>query len=226
MIKQKKKLIAILLCTIFLISSAVSASALSIKNKKSIDSQQKNTQIVTFYRYGPDGSEKQIDLEIDLDKGEYVDLVSKKCDELLKNDNEIQNFFKDIDKKEQNDSGLKFGIFSKVRSWGKGFQFKTKYRLSFSLVLRFLCLCIPKIKLRFERPWLLCHYGNDTNAYTKIIPRFHNFTRNTNLTGNHTLLLHNFIGFTTWVGRFDKIQNDRFPEIVWGRAGLVFAYKY
>jgi len=209
-----KKAVVILLSLIF-ISSAISIATADVALKeKTIVLQEKE---ITLLRYGPDGSVTPITIQFEVKEGqELIEALIEKCQEIFDNDVEFQKFFS-MEEDETN-SSLNFGQKAFVISYGHGFHFKMKFRLSFLLMNRILAVSIPKIVVKFNRPTVFCRYANDSNAKTIIRPnKLVNSTQVIN--GSHSVLLTNFVGFALWSGRFQRSKS--IPRLVIGKAKYV-----
>ena len=225
--KNLKKVIATLFCLIFLISISTSANSVSIQ--RAINEKEENiveedifTDIITLMRFGPDGSETPIEVEIEIKEGQdYYDAVLEKCNEILENDEEITSYFNSVDENNSN-SSFKLGYKAKVLSYGRGFHFKMKWKLTFFLMNRIFSIFLPKIRMRLNRPLIFCNYGNDTGAKTIIGPnKLVNQTQSIN--GSHSILLKNFVGIALWSGHFQRTSS--IPRLILGKANVVVTYQ-
>jgi hypothetical protein len=204
-------------------SSAITINSEKVTVEENTQDESLQTQTITLIRFGPDGSETPIEIDIELDdEKDPTETIIEKCNELLENDIEMQSFF-NSEENDSNDSGLTLNCFSKVTSRGRGFHFKTKLRLRFILIKKLLSLCLPKINVHLFRKWIICNYRNDTKAKTEITPRLSNVTKTVN--GSHLLIMRHFVGFALWPGRFEKSPFDILPRLVVGRARIVLTYK-
>ena len=222
MSKFVKKSIVAIICLTFLISAVGSSTAIIIENKETAEEAPQQTETITLYRYGPDESVKPITVEFEIDEGqEYMDALIEKCQEILDDDVEIRNYFNSDDDNESN-SSLKFGKKAFVTSYGRGFHFKMKWRLSFFLTKRLFTFSLPKIIIKLNRPWVLCNYKNDSKAKTIIRPNMLvNHTQVIN--GSHSILLRNFVGLAMWSGRFQ--MSNIMPRLIIGKAKYVITYQ-
>lgn len=220
------KLLTTCICLTFVISAVFTAAAVNVKNENT-QTEESKIEKITLIRFGPDGSETPIEIELELKEGEdYFEAILEKCKKILENDVELQTYFQKTDDKDDNDDknepGLNITKNSWVVSWGRGLHIKTKYCFRFFFAKRLLSLIFPLIGFKVFRPWVFCKYANDTKAKTIINPRGSNNT--INITGNHSLLLHNFVGLALWSGRFDKSRIDILPRLLIGKAKTI-AYK-
>ncbi|MEA2055907.1 MAG: hypothetical protein U9O49_03645 [Candidatus Thermoplasmatota archaeon] len=212
-----KNSLAIFICATFLFSLiAVSATA-------SIDLElNKKTQEITLYRYGPDGSVKPVDVEVSFKNGQdLADAIAEKCEELAESDIEIQSFLGNNDtSNDTNASILKLGLFSKVTSRGRGFHFKFKTKVNVLIKFKLFSLLLPKLRVWKRTPIVFCKYLNDSRAHTTITS-----TQDSNLTkvveGSHSVFIYNFVGFTSWCGRFSFSPFDVLPRSFSGYAMFI-----
>jgi hypothetical protein len=75
---------------------------------------------------------------------------------------------------------------------------------------------------------IVCRYPKDTRAKTTITKLFAgNNTENKTMIikGNQTVIAQNFIGYTTWLGRFSKSILDLVPRAFAGIARFVVCNK-
>ena len=212
-----KNSLAIFICATFLFS-IIAASAIA-----DIDLElNKKTQKVTLYRYGPDGSVKPVDVEVLFNNGQNLaDAIAEKCEELAESDIEIQSFLGDNNTSNgTNTSILKLGFLSKVKSKGRGFHFKCKTKVNVLIRFKLFSLLLPKIRVWARTPIVFCKYSNDSRAHTTIIS-----TQDSNLTkvveGSHSVFIYNFVGFTSWCGRFSFSPFDVLPRSFSGYAMFV-----
>ena len=217
-----KKSVVVIICLTFLISAVGSSTAVIIKSKETTEEVSEQIETITLYRYGPDGSVTPITVEFKIeDDQEYMDALIEKCQEILDDDAEIISYFNNDDDNESN-SSLKFGKKAFVTSYGRGFHFKMKWRLSFFLTQRLFTFSLPKIIIKLNRPWVLCNYKNDSKAKTIIRPNtLVNHTQVIN--GSHSIMLRNFVGLAMWSGRFQL--SNIMPRLIIGKAKYVVTYQ-
>lgn len=222
--KLEKKFIVILVSLAFLNSGIATSSAITIQKNKVGEQEEITSEIapltktMTLYRHGIDGSVTPIEVTIDLEDGNDInEAIVDKCEELLENDEEIQNFLK-----EWNYSG---GVLCLVKSKGKGFHYQSL--LLEKLLVRFLLfrLDLPRIHTLLSKPWIICRYKNDPTANTTItplIPLLINKKENPRyMEGKHTVVCINFLGFTSWLRRFSFSPFNIFPRSFVGISVLV-----
>jgi len=188
--------------------------------EKNIENEEKIEEI-TLIKHSPDGTIKPIKVKIEIEKNENLDeKIVDKCEELTKKDDEIQNYINNLD--ENNTSKIK-GFLVKVKSSGKGFHFKFKTKLKICVKKKLLSLSLPKIIALGRIPFIYCNYKNDPNAYTQISPLIKNDVNSTKIiNGNHTIFVYNFVGFTSWTGRFSFTPFDMLPR---GFSGIALYAK-
>ena len=200
--KLVKITIVIFICVTFLLSAVGTSSTKSIEKKDFSAQNNILSKTVTLYRHGIDGSITPVEVIVKFEEGQDLgEILTDKCKELFEHDNEIQNYLQNSVK---NNSKLSLNInLGKllVFSHGKGFHFKTK---------------TSKV--------IFCRYSKDKNASTTIIPIIRTILKmNTTkiVEGNHSILVLNFKGFTTWDGRFSNSLFDILPRALCGVSGFV-----
>ena len=210
--KLEKRLIVILVSLVFVISG-LTVSSENIQEKTQISTL---TKTVTIYRYGIDGKVLPFDINLFLENGKDIEeAISEKCDELLQNDQEIQSYLKI--------SNNSFGMLCKVKSRGKGFHYQMV--LLGKLVIRYILfrLGLPRIHTLLSKPVILCKYPKDPKANTTITSLL--FNRTTPMEGNHSVMVFNFIGYTTWCRRFSFTPFNFIPRLFVGYAQFVVCKK-
>ena len=223
--KITKKYTAILMCIIFLLSIASTSSAVTLqqqqeeKNEEPSKESRITSRTVTFYRYGVDGSVNPVEVDIELEEGQDIDdEIAEKCDELLENDVELQNLVLK--------SNISLGAFVRIKSKGRGFHFKTM--LLGKLFFRFILfrLGLPRLFTILNKPLVLCKYKSDPNAKTIFTPILRPNAIPITVNGTHKVAAINFLGFTTWFGRFSFSLFDIIPRAFSGIANLVVCKKF
>jgi len=198
--KMIKKSTAIFLCLIFLISAVTYSSGTSInkiilKADKLIEESEISRETVIIYRCGPDGSIKPISVNLELQEGQDIgDALISKCDQLLEDDKEIKVLL--------DNPNNTYGFIVRIQSIGKGFHYKT--RVLEKMYLRYFLwkLTLPRIATLLARPFLYCRYAKDLTAKTIIKPLLGRNQSEITIVGAHGVFVNNFIGYTTWLGRF------------------------
>ena len=215
--KGYKKITAILITITFLLTLASTSSAFSIK-KENLNFEEKTQteeefleETVTIFRHGLDGSINPIEVDIRYKEGQDVsEAINEKCDELLLEDNEIQDFLGNV-------SNISIGAFCKIQSKGKGFHYQMK--LLGKIAIRYILfrLGLPRIHTILNKPVILCKYKNDPKANTTITSMIlkgrKQFTE-----GDHIVFVHSFVGYTSWFGRFSFTPFNLFPRSFTGYA--------
>jgi hypothetical protein len=122
---------------------------------------------------------------------------------------------------------LTFGFVCRVKSHGRGFHYKSMILERIMLRFVLIRLGLPRITTILHSPLVVCRYAKDDSAKTTIIRLFGNNTTNKTkiVDGNHTVIAQNFIGYTTWIGRFSKSFFDLFPRAFAGIARFVVCIK-
>ena len=217
--KFEKKLIVILVSLAFLTSGTATSFAITIQ-KNEIGEREETlseiaplTKTVTLYRHGIGGSVSPIEVTIELDdRKDIEDVIADKCEELLENDEEIQNFLK------KSNSNLRF--FCKVKSKGRGFHYQTL--LLEKLLVRYLLfrLNLPRIHTLLNKPLVLCRYKKDPKANTTITSLILK-NKTSYMEGKHLVIVIYLLGFTSWWRRFSFSPFDILPRSFAGFANLV-----
>jgi len=223
-----KKLLVIFIFLAFLLPSITVSSAENLKFFKSsenmnLDETSHIKKIYTIYRFGPDGAISPIKVDIDIDEGKNIgESIANKCEELFEKDIEMQKLI------EIELENLTFGFICKVKSHGRGFHYKSMLLEKIISRIVLFRLGLPRITTILHTPFILCRYAKDTNAKTTITKLFgKNDTVNKTMIieGNQTVIAQNFIGYTTWIGRFSKSILDRVPRAFAGIARFVICIK-
>ncbi len=212
--KFEKKLIAIVVSLAFIITGISSASAINTNEVEK--TREVSTFPVTIYRYGIDGSMEPMEINLKLEKGEDLgEAIADKCQELFENDEELQEYL--------TSTGIKLGFLCKIKSRGRGFHYQTK--LIEKLILRFIRfrLALPRINTLLTSPFVFCRYKKDLKANTTITSLLLNNSKY--MSGNHTVIVRNFIGFTTWFGRFSFTPLNLIPKSFFGVAKFAICIK-
>lgn len=218
-----KKTIVFLVCLIF-ISSAISISIGKTIEKQAQSNENVKVEKITLFRHGIDGSVTPIEVEIEVNEGEDLSkVIIEKCKELFEKDSKLNDFLEDLNsEKAQDDLTTKWGWLF-VNSRGKGTHIKTKFIYRFLILLYLFKLRFPRLSLKVKRE-IFCNYENDPNAETTIIPIVKYLTgieQKQIITGNHSVFVHQFSGFTTWSGRFSITPEDEFSRAFFGFARFV-----
>jgi len=223
-----KKLLVISIMLIFILPSTTVISSENIKISRSVENLSLSEtacpkKCYTIYRFGPDGSIIPIKIDINADEEQDVgETIANKCEELFEKDSEMQSLI------EIELENLTFGFLCKVKSHGRGLHYKSM--LLEKTVSRFVLfrLGFPRVTTILHNTFIICRYPKDIRAKTKITQYFgKNVTGNKTqiIEGNHTIIAQNFIGYTTWLGRFSKTLLDITPRAFAGFARFVICNK-
>jgi len=222
-----KKLVVIFICLTFLLPS-ITVSAENLKCFKSIEeSNLKGTSCLkktcTIYRFGQDGTITPIQVDIDINENQDIgELIANKCEELFEKDIEMQKLI------EIELENLTFGFLCKLKSHGRGFHYKSMLLEKIMTRIVLFRLGLPRITTILHTPLILCRYAKDTSAkttITKLIGNNDTTNKTMIIEGNHTVLAQNFIGYTTWIGRFSKSIFDIAPRAFAGIARFAICIK-
>jgi len=200
--KLIKKFYAILFILILFTSVLISQSIASNFQKPSLKTL--STEKISIYRYGPDETIKEIQINVPLGEEQNIqEAIAKKFEELLINDLEIQGYI-------SNNKVVKnISFFSSVTSWGKGLHWQSPFRFRIPLLILLRFRLFPEVKLRYKIlglnviPRIYCNYMNDKNARTEIetIPTPNRPDKDTIIIeGEHNVTVYGFIGYTFWRG--------------------------
>ena len=223
-----RRSIVLFIFLVFLLPSITISSADNLKvtilsdktNSNEISCVEKS---YTIYRFAPDGSITPLKVDIDTNENQDIgELIADKCEELFEKDIEMQKLI------EIELENLTFGFVCKVKSHGRGFHYKSM--VLEKILSRFVLfrLGLPRLTTILHNPLVLCRYAKDTSASTKITQLYAgNDTANKTMIidGNHTVIAQNFIGYTTWIGRFSKSFLDIVPRAFSGIARFVVCIK-
>lgn len=212
--KFEKKLITIVVTLAFILTGISSVSA--IETYETEEKGITSTFPVTIYRHGLDGSITPIDIDLKLEEGQDLgEVIADKCQELFENDVELQEYLKD--------TGISLGFVCKIKSRGRGFHYQAK--LIEKLLLRFIKfrLALPRLNTLLTKPLVFCRYKKDLRANTTISSLLFNTSRYMN--GNHTVIVHNFVGYTSWFGRFSFSPLNLVPRSFFGVAKFAICIK-
>ena len=203
---KTSKILAVAICFLFISTIAQTAMAekLNAKTNKNIDIEDETiSKLVTIFRYGLDGNIEPVEVKLDIKNGEDIsEALDNKCEELFEKDTELQGYISNLEKNSSNLS-LGYGLY-RIQSKGKGFHFKTKLFVKIITKFMLLKLKLPYIRVRYKRKTIFCNYQQDPNAQTNITPIISIIgnKNSTGVTGAHSILVRNFRGYTTWLGRF------------------------
>ena len=218
--KFEKKLIAILISLAFLTSGVVTASAISIEKpkikelKENISESSLLLNKVLIYRHGLDGTITPVKIDLELeDEQDIGEAIIEKLDELLDNDQEIQDLMQLLN------FTIDFGV--RIKSRGKGVHFQTLFFEKILIKFILFRLGLPRIAPICAKTLLFCKYLKDEEAKTTI-KFLYGFGETTEMKGKHTVIVRNFIGYTTWFRSFSITPFNILPRAFSGYARLVF----
>ncbi len=201
-----KKIIALTICLLFLLTIAeVSVSKTISKKEYSKTKEIVETKTYTLYRYGNNGKITPVQVEIDITEDtDLSKVLEEKCVELFNEDEELQKNIEEIkNEKNNSNSSMDLGLFY-IKSRGKGFHFKSKLLVKILTKILLFSIGLPNFKVNPKRRTIICNYRNDPNAYTNINPiiSLKGENNNTFINGSHRVIAKSFRGYTTWLGRF------------------------
>lgn len=124
-------------------------------------------------------------------------------------------------------------VFLLIKSYGRGFYFKTKVKTKLFERKRSLEkfeipeLLFSKIKsIRTDRI-VFCRY-NDTKAKTTVISILRSLSNESAVkivSGSHSVFVYDFIGYTTWYGRLSFLPVDMLSRAFVGYGRLTICNK-
>jgi len=221
--KLVKKISTFVLITVFCTASMAAASVFSLPEAKIITLENssikavKTNKTMMLYRFGPDGYFKPIHVDVSLKEGLTLEeALVEKCNELMENDVELQKFLGDL----INDNNE---LLSKVTSYGKGFHFKMKIRITLKKRIKQFPL-LPPYRTRIKIPLIYCRYPKDIQANTSIRPLLEE-SATTYVEGNHNVFIVGFFGFAGWLGLKSFSPFDIIPRAFAGYALFVSCKK-
>jgi hypothetical protein len=168
-------------------------SAINLENDVFKDGFEKPTstkKIVTLSRYGLDGSETLIKVEVEVNQWEDVnDKIEDKCTELLASDPELQKLL---------DNNISKDALSFIRSKGRGLHIKLNPYLNIPTRNKITQFLSTEKNRKIRIPIIYGRYPNDGKAFTTTIS-LSNSTNTTN--GPHSVICIGFYGYKWWLGR-------------------------
>jgi hypothetical protein len=222
------KSIVIISILLFIIPTIGSAYTINnSKNTKIFEEYQQKS--LTIYRVAPNGSITTIKLNIAEKTDDIEKYLEFKCSELFEKDLEMQNLVQKLQQEEVKNKNLtdNLEVLSSIKSRGRGFHIKTKLGFNFfNSQLRLLRIFLATFIITPKKGLVVGIY-NDENAETS----FHPIGKPdliTNLTGNHTIIVGGFYGYTTWIGRYScllsmiLLQREIIPRSFKGVGTLVY----
>jgi len=223
-----KKLVAMIIFLALLLPALTVSSAENLKLSTLSENTSSMKTICTkksyiIYRFGPDGKILPVKVDIDIKEGKDIgESIADKCEELFENDPEMQSAI------EIELENLTFGFVCKIKSHGRGFHYKSM--ILEKVITRFVLfrLGLPRLTTALHIPLIVCRYPKDLRAKTKITMIFggnDSANKTAIIQGHHTVIAQNFIGYTTWLGRFSKSVLDIVPRAFAGIARFVICNK-
>ena len=222
--KTIKKTVAVSMFLIFLLSVFSTGSA-----KNTVKDIEFDFEKFTFHRHSIDGSVTEVIIDIKIDENrDLSELLEEKCKELFEKDAKFQSYIKDqgdFQKLLENFTG-DWGILL-ISSHGRGLHLKSKPLLKMLVVKRLFKLRLPKILANIKIPVMFCRYPKDPKANTTIVPLVRSLLgfEAKNMTGNHSVYVRNFIGFTTWNGISSFSPFDKIPRAFFGICQKAICHK-
>jgi hypothetical protein len=202
-------------------SAVVTSSAMNIKqSEEKIQEFSSKAKIfskkVTLYRHGLDGSITPVTVKLNLGETKDIgDAIIEKCQELFEKDFQFKNL--------ENISKIKFGLYNIISSKGRGFHYQMKLLGKLSIRYILFRLGLPRLNTIFNDPIIICRYKKDKNAKTTINPIIPGLKTKV-VNGSHTVIVHDFIGFTSWRGRFSFTPLNLIPKSFFGVAKFSFCF--
>lgn len=229
-----KKTIVFLLCLVFILSTTASAIKISTEQEKIDDNsennkEENNYEKITLYRYGLDNSITPVEIELEKNSYETIEeTIKKKCEELFKQDSKFQDFIKNLPEIKLKSKFTGDWGWLYVSSHGIGKHYKTKMLLRVVLKLSLFRFKLPQLSIKLRRE-IFCKYEHDLGAETNIVPIIRTamgYNAAKNMTGNHSVYVHSFAGFTTWSGRFSISPEKKIPRAFAGVGRLVICKQF
>jgi len=227
MYKIIKKITAVSVLLLILVSGLASVSNVSIAESSSDDSTCMKT--VTLYQYGPDRIITSANIAYS--EGQNLEeVIARKCRELINSDTVTQSYFLG------NNSNTTINVFSRVTSHGKGTHLKSPFsiRIPFLFLLRYGLLQELQLRYRILGPrWfplVIGNYSQDESAETYIETvrtPIRPDTMQITVKGKHIVLVYGFVGFTGWRGT----SADFYEKMGWatgfdGYGSFIFCAKF
>ena len=120
---------------------------------------------------------------------------------------------------------LTFGVLTRIYSKGRGFHYKTMLLEKVAFRYYLWKLQLPRIASLLTRPLVFCSYSSDLTAKTVIKPLLRFNSTEKVMNGAHMVIARNFIGYTTWIGRFAFTPLNLIPKAFSGYARFAFCIK-
>jgi len=218
-----KKKITVIICLIVLVSSMGLVSSQNVDEKDS-------TATFTIYKVSPDGEISPIDVCLDNIKSKDIgQALEDVCTTLFENDEEMQQYVKSLTENNTvNNTGnntssfnmslnlsFQFGMV-RIKSHGRGFHFKTKTKIEILTKFKFFKIMLPRIRITTRKPIVFCSYPSDQRAKTTFKSLINSYLDENAtgkvITGNHSVFVRYFVGYTTWLGRISNPFSSLIPR--------------
>lgn len=218
--KTMKKIITAMICLIVLVSSV------GLVSSQEVEEENKDPVLTfTIYRISSDGEISPIEVYLenveDKDIGQTLEDI---CTSLFENDAEMQQYVCSLEENntENNAScdtclnlSFQFGMV-RIKSHGRGFHFKTKTNVEILTKFKFFRIMLPRIHISARKPIVFCKYSSDERAkttYNSMIQSYLNENATeTIVSGNHSVFVRHFVGYTTWFGRISNPFSSFIPR--------------
>lgn len=231
-----KKIITAAICLVILISSMGFVTSKNIefsKDDTTVDDEETSSlSKFTIYRVSPDGEISPVDIYLENVGEDIGAALENVCSNLFENDEEIQRYLGLLENntgndtnntqnttQDSNNTGLNLSLalgMVRIKSHGRGFHFKTKTKVQILTKFKFFKIMLPRIRISARKPIVFCKYPADERAkttYHSIIKSYLNENATqTEITGNHSVFVKNFIGYTTWFGRISNPFSSLIPR--------------
>ena len=159
------------------------------------------------------------------------------CTSLFEEDEEMQQYVRTLaENNTENNTNttllnlsFQFGMV-RVKSHGRGFHFKTKINVRLLTKFKFIKLMLPRIHISAKRPVVFCKYAADQKAkttYNSLIKSYLNEnTTKMVISGNHSVFVRHFVGYTTWFGRISNPFSSIIPRAFSGIGRYVICNQF
>jgi len=194
--KSIKKTLSILICLTFLLSAVMVSTAsneISVPASVTIGPSEpvSTSKDIIVLRYGSDNTITPLRVKIQIKEGQDLgELIADKCQELFDNDPEMQINFS------TNNSST--NVLSKIRSYGRGFHFKSTFRMQLLQKLKLFPFLPPYFRTAIFIPMNYCKYTTDPKAKTVVTSILTGV--NKTYEGPHSVLNVGFVGYSGWIG--------------------------
>jgi len=224
-----KKIITAMICLIILVSSMGLATSKNV---------EEDSAKFVIYRLSPDGEISPVEVDIkDVEGKDIGQALEDICTTLFENDAEMQQYVRSLSENNTEnetccDTCTKWSFqlgMVRVKSHGRGLHFKTKTKIEINTKFKFFKIMLPRIRFTARKPIVFCNYPSDVRAKTtfhSIIGSYLNENATGKIvTGNHSVFVRHFIGYTTWCGRFSNLFSSFLPRAFSGVGRYVICKK-